>query len=74
MDELVCEVIPEHVYQKNMKHDLLFKVILIGDSATGKSCLLKRLIDRDFSANHEVTIGVACGSFSLKIDDCIVKL
>ena len=44
-----------------------FKFILIGDSAVGKSCLLKRLVDSSFENLHETTIGVEFGSKILDI-------
>ena len=37
-------------------------VVVIGDTGTGKSCLLLQFIDRRFSASHDLTIGVDFGS------------
>ena len=54
--------------------DQLFKLIIIGDTGVGKSCLMKRVMDNDFKTEHQVTIGVEFGSFGLKIDNKIVKL
>jgi len=39
-------------------YDYLFKIIIIGDSGVGKSCLLKRLIEGKFALDHDITIGV----------------
>jgi GTPase SAR1 family protein len=36
---------------------MTFKVILIGDSSVGKSCIIKRLGENTFTEEHEVTIG-----------------
>ena len=36
----------------------LFKMVLIGDSSVGKSCLLIRFSDDDFNDNYVTTIGV----------------
>jgi GTPase SAR1 family protein len=36
----------------------LFKVIMVGDSGTGKSCLLTRYIKNEFSPEYHVTIGI----------------
>ena len=47
--------------------DYLFKVILIGDSGVGKSCLVKRATENEFFAEHEVTIGVEFGTVLIKI-------
>ena len=38
--------------------DYLFKMVLIGDSSVGKSCLLIRFADDDFTENYVTTIGV----------------
>jgi small GTP-binding protein len=54
--------------------DHLFKLIIIGDTGVGKSCLMKRVMDNEFKTEHQVTIGVEFGSYGLKIQDKIVKL
>jgi ABC-type bacteriocin/lantibiotic exporter with double-glycine peptidase domain len=54
--------------------DALFKIIIIGDSGIGKSCVLKRLIDDDFIDEHDVTVGVEFGSYLIKVEDKILKL
>jgi Ras-related protein Rab-1A len=38
--------------------DLLYKVLIIGDSAVGKSCLLLQFSDQTFSDHYVSTIGV----------------
>lgn len=37
--------------------DAMFKLILIGNSGVGKSCIIKRIGSNSFSTDHEVTIG-----------------
>jgi Ras-related protein Rab-2A len=32
--------------------DHLFKLIIIGDTGVGKSCLMKRVMDNEFKAEH----------------------
>ena len=54
--------------------DHLFKLIIIGDTGVGKSCLMKRIRDNEFKQEHQVTIGVEFGSFGLKVDGKIIKL
>ena len=56
------------------QQDHLFKLIIIGDTGVGKSCLMKRVMDNEFKTEHQVTIGVEFGSYGLKISDKIVKL
>ena len=55
-------------------HDALYKIIIIGDSGIGKSCLLKRLMEDDFKEDHDVTVGVEFGSYLIKVEDKILKL
>jgi small GTP-binding protein len=43
-------------------YEFLLKVIVVGDSSVGKSCLLLRYVDKRFRKCHEVTIGVEFGS------------
>lgn len=54
--------------------DHLYKLIIIGDTGVGKSCLMKRVMDNEFQEQHQVTIGVEFGSYGLLIDGKIIKL
>lgn len=54
--------------------DYLFKFIIIGDSNTGKSCLLRYFIDRKFSKDFRHTIGVEFGCRKAVVRDKTVKL
>eukprot|EP00826_Nyctotherus_ovalis_P033706 TRINITY_DN2744_c0_g2_i11.p1 TRINITY_DN2744_c0_g2~~TRINITY_DN2744_c0_g2_i11.p1 ORF type:complete len:228 (-),score=49.94 TRINITY_DN2744_c0_g2_i11:749-1432(-) len=45
-----------------MSYSYLFKLILIGDSAVGKSCMLLQYLSSQFHTKHEVTIGVEYGT------------
>ena len=56
------------------KSDLLFKLIIIGDSAVGKSCLMQRVTTNEFVEDHEVTVGVEFGTLMLRLEDQIFKL
>ncbi len=47
-------------------YDYLFKLILIGDSSVGKSCLLTRLIDEYFKSECDPTIGIEFGTKIIK--------
>lgn len=40
------------------EHDYFFKILLIGDSGVGKSCLLLRFADDSWTDTHISTIGV----------------
>lgn len=41
-----------------LRSDYLFKLLLIGDSGVGKSCLLLRFADDSYSESYISTIGV----------------
>lgn len=47
-------------------YEYLFKLILIGDSSVGKSCLLTRLIDEYFKSECDPTIGIEFGTKIIK--------
>ncbi|KAA0152792.1 hypothetical protein FNF27_06561 [Cafeteria roenbergensis] len=55
-------------------YDFLFKLVLIGDSGVGKSCLLLRFSDDNFVDSFISTIGVDFRFKSVKIDSKNVKL
>lgn len=52
----------------------LFKVIIIGDSAVGKSCLMARVTTNEFRMDHEVTVGVEFGSLLIRLEQQVFKL
>lgn len=55
------------------KIDYVFKVVLIGDSAVGKSQLLARFARNEFSLDSKATIGVEFQTRTLTIDNKIIK-
>ncbi|XP_076927780.1 ras-related protein RABA4d-like [Bidens hawaiensis] len=57
----------------NAKADYIFKVVLIGDSAVGKSQLTARFSKNEFSLDSKATIGVEFQSKTLVIDEKTVK-
>ena len=70
-----------HLYDIDMTHfnnhpdyDYLFKLLLIGDSGVGKSCLLLRYTDEQYSERYISTIGVDFKIKTMEIDSKTVKL
>jgi len=53
--------------------DYVFKVVLIGDSAVGKSQLLARFARNEFSLDSKATIGVEFQTKTLQIDNRTIK-
>ena len=54
--------------------DFLFKVVVIGDSGVGKSCLLIRFAEDKFSEEHVSTIGVDFTNRTVDVGGDMVKL
>jgi len=55
-------------------YDYLFKLLLIGDSGVGKSCLLLRFADDTYTDSYISTIGVDFKIRTIKLDNKTVKL
>lgn len=53
--------------------EYLFKIVLIGDSAVGKSNLLSRFARNEFDSNSKATIGVEFQTQMVEIDGKEVK-
>jgi len=56
------------------EYDYLFKILIIGDSGTGKSCLLLRFTERTFTESYISTIGVDFKIRTLQVDGKVIKL
>lgn len=52
-----------------VSQDYLFKLIIIGNSGVGKSCLMHRVTTNEFSEDHEVTVGVEFGSLLIRMGE-----
>ena len=55
-------------------YDLIFKLVLIGDSGVGKTNILSRYISNEFSYSTKSTVGVEFGSKIIKRDDKLIKI
>merc|ERR1712100_913511 len=55
-------------------YDLLIKLLLIGDSGVGKSCLLCRYSDDVFNSNFITTIGIDFKIRTIELDGAKIKL
>ncbi|GAA6063999.1 hypothetical protein JCM10212_000153 [Sporobolomyces blumeae] len=56
------------------EYDLLFKLLLIGDSGVGKSCLLLRFADDTYTESYISTIGVDFKIRTIELEGKTVKL
>ena len=64
------EILPDEYTQ----YDLTFKVIVIGDSGVGKTCLSNKATKNIFSENYNATIGFEFFVFNIKLNGKIIKL
>ena len=60
--------------RRKKEYDNLFKIVLLGDSCVGKSCVLVRFADDDFVENYSATIGVDFRFRSLQLQGRKIKL
>uniref|UniRef100_A0A0A9X7Z9 Ras-related protein ORAB-1 n=1 Tax=Lygus hesperus TaxID=30085 RepID=A0A0A9X7Z9_LYGHE len=56
------------------EYDYLFKILLIGDSGVGKSCLLHRFADGVYNDTYISTIGVDFKIRTIELDGKVIKL
>ena len=64
------EILPDDYTQ----YDLSFKIIVIGDSGVGKSCLTNKATKNIFEESYNATVGFEFFSFNIKMNDKIIKL
>jgi len=53
---------------------LVAKLLIVGDSRVGKSCLLTRFTEAMYTPNSTMTVGIDCKSKKIQVDDSIMKL
>lgn len=53
----VCGFFPRTYQGMAKKYDFLFKLLLIGDSGVGKTCLIIRFAEDNFNSTYISTIG-----------------
>ena len=68
--ECKVEFLPEDYPQ----YDLSFKLIFIGDSSVGKSCLTAKAVKNNFEEYYQATVGFEFLTFNMKVNDKVIKL
>ena len=58
----------------NQEYDFLYKVLLLGDSGTGKSSLILRYTDDTFNSSLVSSIGVDFKTKKKEIEGKIIKI
>ena len=69
-EDYKIELLPEDYPQ----YDLSFKLIFIGDSSVGKSCLTAKAVKNNFEEYYQATVGFEFLTFNMKVNDKVVKL
>ena len=64
------EILPDDT----QRHDLSFKIIVIGDSGVGKSCLTMKATKNIFENYYSPTIGFEFYTFNIRIKEKIIRL
>jgi small GTP-binding protein len=64
------EILPDD----HIEYDLSFKIIVIGDSGVGKSCLSTKATRNKFENDHCPTVGFEFFTFNIKIENKVIKL
>lgn len=65
---------PKFTKMHASEYDYLFKLLLIGDSGVGKSCLLLRFADDTYTESYISTIGVDFKIRTIELEGKTVKL
>ena len=68
--EYKYEILPDDYGES----DLNFKIIVIGDSGVGKSCLTTKATKNIFEESYNATVGFEFFNYNIKIEDKIIRL
>lgn len=60
---MMSNIINNSSLQSNESFDFIFKIVLIGDCSTGKSCIVERFRNGTYNEPQPATVGV---DFSIK--------
>jgi small GTP-binding protein len=69
-EEIKVESLPEDYPQ----YDLSFKLIFIGDSGVGKSCLTSKAVKNNFEDYYQATVGFEFLTFNMVVNKMVIKL
>jgi len=64
------EILPEEY----TNYDMSFKLIVIGDSGVGKSCLTNNAVKNIFEESYNATVGFEFFTFNIRLNGQVVKL
>lgn len=55
-------------------YSYLFKYIIIGNTAVGKTCLMRQFADKKFDPEHSATLGVEFEARNLRLGEKTVRI
>ena len=55
-------------------YDVLFRLMILGDTGVGKTCLLQRFCDEEFRHSHIYTIGIDFKIKTIQVDDLKIRI
>ena len=64
----------EIIKDQNTKNDLFAKVEVVGDLEVGKTSILKKITQNEFSEEYTPTLGYEFNPYLIKVNDTILKL
>ena len=70
IEDLRYEILTEEFTE----YDLSFKIIVVGDSGVGKSCLTLRGTKNNFEESYSPTVGFEFFTFNIRVNDRNIKL
>ena len=79
METKEAETTEENIRVENLpedypQYDLSFKLIFIGDSGVGKSCLTSKAVKNTFEDYYQATVGFEFLTFNMKLNDKVLKI
>ena len=60
--------------EEKTDYDLIFKIVLIGDSSVGKTNIFSKYLNDEFDPDSKATVGVEFGTKDFKIENKLVKV
>ena len=59
--------------EEEENYNMIFKIVLVGDSGVGKTNLLLRYLKNEFNTQTKATVGVEFGTTKVQIDNALIK-
>lgn len=56
------------------QYDILLRLLMLGDSGVGKTCMLRRFTESEFDPSHISTIGKPSNKFSVTLVSQLIHM